>query len=257
MAPCRTCPPGFPEIWYDTTTVHTTCRTKLRKELALTRKRQAAGREGRDMQSAGVMAVHQTKLDRYALLAALAEQQALDGLRAAAPTILPVAVSSHGEFCPAAVRMQEWLTRKYRERLLLEGDRDDGEKTEDLTATFRREFRSSLLVASCKGLADMLLNAGTPFTGKRAHASPPFAAPPPEPLPPHSHSMHLAAGRAAGPAETDEDEDSKHESSTASSSADDEGVDAAPSGPTRRSKSAVGDGTTNRYCIVACSDFIY
>ncbi len=50
---------------------------------------------------------------------------------------------------------KEWLTGKYRARLLLEGDRDDGEKTEDLTAAFRREFRASLLVASCKGLADM------------------------------------------------------------------------------------------------------
>ncbi len=44
----------------------------------------------------------------------------------------------------------------YRARLLLEGDRDDGEKTEDLTAAFRREFRASFLVASCS-LADMLL----------------------------------------------------------------------------------------------------
>ena len=88
------------------------------------------------MQSAGLMAVHQTKLDRYALLAALAERQALDGLRSTAPIILPVAVSTHGEFCPGAVRVHEWLTGKYRARLLLEGDRDDGEKTEDLTAAF-------------------------------------------------------------------------------------------------------------------------
>ena len=115
------------------------------------------------MQSVGLMAVHQKKLDRYSLLAALAERQVLDGLRAVAPVILPVAVSTHGEFCPGAVRVQEWLTSKYRERLLLEGDRDDGEKLEDLTAAFRGELRSSLLVASCKGLADMILAAGLPF----------------------------------------------------------------------------------------------
>ena len=88
------------------------------------------------MQSAGLMAVHQTKLDRYSLLAALAERQVLDKLRAAAPVILPVAISTHGELCPGAVRVQEWLTAKYRERLVLEGDRDDGEKLEDLTAPF-------------------------------------------------------------------------------------------------------------------------
>ena len=84
---------------------------------------------------------------------------------------LSLSEKKHGEFCPGAVRVQEWLTEKYRARLLLEGDRDDGEKTEDLTSAFRREFRSSLLVASCKGLADMLLAAGMPSAVKRAHAS--------------------------------------------------------------------------------------
>ncbi len=70
--------------------MHTTCSTKLTAELALTRKRQDAGKENKDLQSAGLMAVHQTKLDRYALLAALGERQALDGLRSTAPIILPV-----------------------------------------------------------------------------------------------------------------------------------------------------------------------
>jgi hypothetical protein len=164
-------PPSGQQIWYDTTTVHTTCRSKIKKELVLTRNRRAAGKAAKDMQSAGLMAVHQKKLDRYSLLAALAERQVLDGLRAVAPVILPVAVSTHGEFCPGAVRVQEWLTSKYRERLLLEGDRDDGEKLEDLTAAFRGEFRSSLLVASCKGLADMLLAAGMPFAVKNGNSA--------------------------------------------------------------------------------------
>jgi hypothetical protein len=72
-------PPSGQQIWYDTTTVHTTCRSKIKKELVLTRNRRAAGKEGKDMQSAGLMAVHQKKLDRYSLLAALAERQVLDG----------------------------------------------------------------------------------------------------------------------------------------------------------------------------------
>jgi len=118
------------------------------------------------MQSAGLMAVHPKKLDRYALLAALTERQVLDGRRIVVPAILPVAVSTHGEFCPGAVHVQEWLTAKYRERLMIEGDRDDGERLEDLTAAFRGEFRSSLLVAMCKGHADMLLAAGLPFAVK-------------------------------------------------------------------------------------------
>jgi hypothetical protein len=200
--------PSGEQVWCDTTTVHTMCSTKLMAELALTRKRQAADKESKDMQSAGLMAVHQTKLDRYALLAALAERQALDGLRSTAPIILSVAVSTRGEFCPGAVRMQEWLTGKYRARLLLEGDRDDGEKTEDLTAAFRREFRASLLMAFCKGLADMLLAAGMPFAGKRApgwssasggnaHAPPPSTTPPPRPMLPDSHCPQLSSVRGS------------------------------------------------------------
>jgi hypothetical protein len=50
--------------------------------------------------------------------------------------------------------------KKLTARELLEGDREDGEKPETLTTAFRREFRSSLLVVSCKGLADMLAAAG-------------------------------------------------------------------------------------------------
>ncbi len=70
-----------------------------------------------------------------------------------------------------AVRVQEWLTSEYRERLLLEGDRDDGEKLEDLTTAFRGEFRSTLLGASCKGLADRLLAAGMPFAVKNGNSA--------------------------------------------------------------------------------------
>ena len=260
--------PSGEQIWYDTTTVHTTCHTKLTKELTLTRKRQAAGKEGKNMQSAGLMAVHQAKLDRYALLAALAERQALDGLRAAAPTILPVAVSTHGEFCPGAVRVQEWLVGKYRERLRLEGDRDDGEKTEGLTAAFRQEFRASLLVASSKGLADMLLAAGMPFTGKcahggssngagRANASPlPPPPPPPSSRPPlpDSPSPNLGSGRGSQSPVPSEDEDDEDAESTASSSADSDDEEWLPpsgrlkaqarSGPAARAPRAVAEAIT-------------
>ena len=52
--------------------MHITCSTKIKAELVFTRKRIAAGKEeGKKMVSAGLMATHQKKLDRYALLAAL------------------------------------------------------------------------------------------------------------------------------------------------------------------------------------------
>jgi len=179
------------------------------------------------MQSAGLIAVHQKKLDRYSLLAALAERQVLDGLRAVAPVILPVAVSTHGEFCPGAVRVQEWLTSKYRERLLLEGDRDDGEKLEDLTAAFRGEFRSSLLVASCKGLADMLLAAGMPFAVKNGNSARGVGARARSPLAPPSRGS-LSRPRSPSPEEGLDlaGDPSTEQCNTASSSSEDENSDA-------------------------------
>ena len=61
---------------------------------------------------------------------------------------------------------------KYRARLLLEGDRDDGETVEeDLTAAFRREFRQSLTVAVTRGHAEMLRSANLPYSSKQNAAS--------------------------------------------------------------------------------------
>ena len=160
-------PASGEEVWYDTTVTHTTTHTHLTAELKLTRERRAAGKEGAHMWSAGVLAANHTKLDRYALLAAITERQVLDGLRTAAPLILPVVVSTHGELCPGAVRLQEWLVEKYRARLQLEGDRDDGAEEADLTAAFRREFRASLTAAVAQGHSDMLTAAGLPFHRKQ------------------------------------------------------------------------------------------
>ena len=79
-----------------------------------------------------------------------------------APLVLPVVLTTHGEFCPGAIELQEWLVEKYRLRLLLEGPREDGEEPEDLTACFRRELRASLLVAMIQGTSAILNAAGLP-----------------------------------------------------------------------------------------------
>ncbi len=72
-------------------------------------------------------------------------------------------VTTHGEFCPAAVQLQECLVEGYRARLRFEGERDDGEKEDDLMTAFCCELRASLLVATAKGTAEMLAVAGRPF----------------------------------------------------------------------------------------------
>jgi hypothetical protein len=83
------------------------------------------------------MEAYQGKLDRYLLLAAMVQRQILDGPRTAAPLMLPVRVSTHGEFCPVTVQLQEWLLQQYRARLRLEGEREDGEKENNLITSFR------------------------------------------------------------------------------------------------------------------------
>ena len=149
-------------VWFDTAGTHTTCKSHLVTEHKHTLSRRAAGRDGARMASARLLEEHRIKLDRYALLAAIAQRQLLDGMRPVAPLVLPVVVSTHGEFCPGAVELQEWLVEKYRLRLLLEGPRDDGEALEDLTACFRRELRASLLIAMIRGTSASLNAAGLP-----------------------------------------------------------------------------------------------
>ena len=133
------------------------------------------------------------------------------GGRRKAPLILPAVVTTHGEFCPGAVQLQEWLVERYRARLRLEGERDDGEKEDDLITAFRCELRAALLVATAKGTAEMLAVAGRPFLkggakGNRADpvARPPVARvasaslPPPAPLHPMA-SCNLLLVRVSPP----------------------------------------------------------
>jgi hypothetical protein len=149
-------------VWFDVSVVHTTCKTHLKDEVKLTLERRVAGEEGAGWKSAALMEAHQGKLNRYALLAAMVERQVLAGRRTA-PLILPAVVTTHGEFCPGTVQLQEWLVERYRARLRLEGDRDDGEEEDDLITAFRCELRAALLVAVAKGTAKMLAVAGRPF----------------------------------------------------------------------------------------------
>jgi hypothetical protein len=190
-------------VWFDVSVLHTTSRSHLKAEAKFSRERRAAYEKGAVWKSAALMEAYQGKLDRYALLAAMVERQVLGGRRTA-PLILPVVVTTHGEFCPGAVQLQEWLVERYRARLRLEGERDDGEKEDDLITAFRCELRAALLVATAKGTAEMLAVAGRPFLkggakGSRADpvVRPPVArvasaSPAPRTAPPHGQLQRVA-----------------------------------------------------------------
>jgi hypothetical protein len=156
-------PASGEQVWFDVSAVHTTCKTHLKGEVKSTLERRAAGKEGAGRQSAALMEAHQDKVDRYSLLEAMVERQVLAGLRTAAPLFLPAVISTHGEFCPGTVQLQEWLVEQFRARLRLEGERADGENEDDLITAFRCELRAALLVATAKGTAEMLAVAGRPF----------------------------------------------------------------------------------------------
>jgi hypothetical protein len=131
-ASCKiTRPPSLP---LTATQLPRLVRTLL-KELRLTRLRKAAGKIGNRMKSAAVFDAHTKKLDKYALLdlEAIVERQLISGLRSRALRILPVAISTHGEFCTGAVELQDWLTDKFERRLEneLQGSRDDGQKRQN------------------------------------------------------------------------------------------------------------------------------
>jgi hypothetical protein len=164
-------PASGEQVWFDVSVVHTTCKAHLKGEVNFSRERRVAGGEGAGQKSKALMEAYQCKLDRYSLLAAMVQRQILDGLRTAAPLILPVVVSTHGEFCPGTVQLQEWLVQQYRARLRLEGEREDGEKEDDLITSFRCELRAALLVATAKGTAKMLTVAGRPFRKGAAQGS--------------------------------------------------------------------------------------
>ena len=215
-------------VWFDTAGTHTTCTSHLEAEVKHTFARRAAGRDGARMASSRLLEEYQIKLDRYALLAAIAEKQFLDGWRPVAPLVLPVVLTTHGEFCPGAIELQEWLVEKYRLRLLLEGPRDDGEEPEHLTACFRRELRASLLVAMIQGTSAILNAAGLPKGFKRDAAIARSSRPAP-PSPTSAQDV-LEDGEIV-----DSDGGDESDSANSSTSGSDDSVDGTPSVPPRRS----------------------
>ena len=181
------------------------------------------------MQSTGLLAAHQAKQDRYALLAAITERQVQDGLRTAPPLIMPVAVSTHGELCAGAVRLQEWLVEKYRARLQLEGDRDDGAEEAALTAAFRREFRASLIAAVARGHSDMLAAAGLPFHHTQDRHRPPLTQAGTDAARPRDSSAPSAGASGSGSAHSDTsgDDSASDQSDDSSGNDSDSDVDCA------------------------------
>ena len=98
-------------VWFDTAGTHTTCTSHLVAEHKHTLARRAAGRDGARMASARLLEEYRIKIDRYALLAAIAERQLLDGMRPVAPLVLPVVVSTTVSFVRVPLSCKSGLSR--------------------------------------------------------------------------------------------------------------------------------------------------
>ena len=110
--------------------------------------------------SLGIVNQELKKRATYAPLLAVAQKQIETGKRINKPIFVPAICTTHGEFGQGFIHIQEWLVKRFKARITLEGDRDDGIKPDQLTAQYRQRIRSSILVAMVKGQAQMLCSAG-------------------------------------------------------------------------------------------------
>lgn len=159
------------EMWVDTICIHPTCQTRIKAEFKHVKKiilAETLARSERKINQLtkqsekAVINQTNTKHCAYAPLMNVVRKQKLDGKRHNLPAFRAAVVSSLGEFGKELVMLQEWITSCYARKIVGEGHRDDGEKIEDLTAKFRRKFRTAIVVAVARGQARMLNTQGLP-----------------------------------------------------------------------------------------------
>ena len=101
------------------------------------------------------------KVKTYAPLLHVTQQQKAKHARALAPEFVPFVVSNYGEMNEGADKLMQWITAKYRRKVLSEGrTRADGVKPEELVIRFRSEFRDRLVACVARGFGSMIVHAG-------------------------------------------------------------------------------------------------
>ena len=90
------------------------------------------------------------------------KKQVLDGRRSKAPVFTPVALTSFGELGSGCAVVQEWLALRLKAYHVAQGPRPDGLSPQQLTATFRKQFRLALLMTTVRRLAAIQRGSGLP-----------------------------------------------------------------------------------------------
>ena len=160
------------EAFIDMACTHPNSKSHLAAEVKRTKERLATSDKSiRKLPGAAVEKMEKAKTSTYALLHSIALKQASDGMRPSEPELFGAIVSTHGEFSPGMLKLQEWLTCKYAARVRREGDRDDGIDEDVLIGRFRNKIRGDVLRAMVSGHAAMMLAAGLPMGGARLRCS--------------------------------------------------------------------------------------
>jgi len=117
--------------------------------------------------SPSLKAAERRKTLRYRPLMQAIKEEIDAGIRhGEAPDLVPLVVSTMGHVRGLGT-LKKVLKAGALRRLKQLGPRDDGQPAETLVAEFLWDFRSSLIVATQRGLAKSMLCAGLPYTRRR------------------------------------------------------------------------------------------
>ena len=107
------------------------------------------------------------KVKKYAPLLSALKLQFTRGTRDDDPTFIAAGLTTSGFHSTEFVQVQEFLVSTYRDKLMLEGPRDDGREFSNILAEFRKDFRSTIQGIIARGNAIGQRSAGLPFSRRR------------------------------------------------------------------------------------------
>ena len=149
-----------------------TCKSRIKTELKQIKEEMQANEDerrgmnnfGREKKYEGYAARAQTQLKHrvYGPLITIARKQLYDGRRSREPKFFAAVATTLGEIGLETIKVQEFITWVYARNKSLEGERDDGKKLVTLTAEFRNDLRTKIVIGVAKGMARMLNTAGLP-----------------------------------------------------------------------------------------------
>ena len=151
------------ELLVDCTIIHPLSRSHARAETKRTLERlDSTVLEVRNKPAAAINTAKRKKEQAYIPFIYVLKKQVMDGRRHKEPVFTPMAVTSFGELGPGCAVVQEWLAMRLKAYHTAAGSRPDGLEAADLTRSFRRRFRTAILMVAIRRLGALQRNSGLP-----------------------------------------------------------------------------------------------